>query len=58
MRTIRDIEHEYDHILRMWPRFMAGNPITFLEYLHEPVKEQKFYYRWMLNQAGEYADLM
>jgi hypothetical protein len=49
--------NKYEHILRLWPVVMAGNPMTLIEYLAESDKDQNEFYTWICNQVGEYADL-
>ena len=45
----------YDHILRLWPSFMADKPMTLIEWQAD--YKQVEFYRWICQQAGEYADL-
>jgi hypothetical protein len=49
--------NKYEHILRLWPVVMAGNPMTLIEYLSESDKDQNDFYNWICKQVGEYADL-
>jgi hypothetical protein len=50
---------DFAHLDRMQRRIMAKESwITENEFRSEPAEEQYSYYRWMLVQCGELADLI
>ena len=50
-------EEQWQHFDRMQQRVMA-DITTRDEYFSQPEKEQNEFYRWMIKQCGEYADLI